>query len=139
MISDHSSLSSDGEANIEDIDSGRPAAHSTNKKAVVNTEFQRPSDLTRLSTIRLVFEKIAIDVRTATFSQLIDELKARRDLSEEALMDMNAASMVPVQSETLVPRIIFRVQDYFGLLDDEEDVYDSVIDLHPDSKSKSIM
>ena len=54
-------------------------------------------------------------------------------------MDMNAASMAPVQSETLVPRIIFRVQDYFGLLDDEEDVYDSVIDSHPDFQSKPIM
>ena len=43
--------------------------------------------------MKMAFEKIKLNISKMTFEDLIAKLKEKRDLSEEALNQMNSASM----------------------------------------------
>ena len=86
--------------------------------------------LQRFTTIRRVFEEFKIDITRNKFSNLVEYIEDRRDLSDEALKKLweSKPRYPPIlEGQTLVKQYFIHIDDTYGAIDDEDDclVYDS--------------
>ena len=84
----------------------------------------------RFTTIRRVFEEFKIDITRNKFSNLVEYIEDRRDLSDEALKKLweSKPRYPPIlEGQTLVKQYFIHIDDTYGAIDDEDDclVYDS--------------